>query len=809
MNKFYLAITGLTLLCLNSLAQNKIDDEPFYHRKGNNTGKNTSQNESSFSGYSGAGANINVTYHRAIWTINPDLATKTITGKVITHFKTIVPNVSTITFDLNQSSFNNGSLLVTYNGITCVKSFPTTNILSITLPSSIPVTGTLDSVVINYSGVPPAVVGPAQGYQKGNVSGIGQAGNYITTLSESYEDRDWWPCKADMQDKIDTMEIMVNVPWGTPTVEDTFWVAANGKLIDSAITGTNRTFFFKSTYPIASYLVAVSVARFNRYYRNVNVNGTNTQVVYNLFRGKSAATYTSILSAMDKVTLVLSAFTNKISEYPFKNDKHGFYDGLLGAGGMEHQGFSGMATGALSNVKTLVHELMHQWFGDNVTFASWNDLWLAEGFARYSEALAGELVPSTAINPYTTRDGIKTAALGLNAQSTWIPNSYASNSSQIWSSNYGSTVYERGAMVVSMLRTLAGDTKFYQALNNYQTALAGKSATTDSLRNHFNRVLGQDISEFFRDYVGGSGTGATAVGGIGNPIISINWSNPVTNNLRLAVASQSRTAGSNVAYFNGPVVVHVTNGPIPGFTKDTSIVFYDWGGGSYSKAGNGLSAPVPMNFLEYTLSFKPTNVFFDDSARTLSTAGTINQVTLVNLNVINFEVEKRSNGNFASLILDDNVNNNEIILERSNNGVAFSEAGNMLPDQSGVQAGLQYVFNDASPLPGNNYYRVKIKSLNNDKYSKIINIVNDAVNNFSIVNNPVKGKLRVRTVGNVSNHNYSFTIYDAQGKKVFQEDKQVTGSILEFETDRLTKGNYLLSIFSQDKKSETLKFVIN
>ena len=568
------------------------------------------------SGQSGTGANINVVYHRINWTIDPNGATKTITGTVVTYFKTLVANVSSITLDLNTSSFNNGSLSVTYHGTTCTKACAS-NILTITLPSTIVAANTLDSMVVNYSGIPPAVNGAAEGYQAGGAT----TNKYTMSLSESYEDRDWWPCKADMQDKIDSMDIIVTVPWNVGAA-DTFWVASNGKLMDSAISGSNRTFWYKTRYPIPSYLVAVSVAKFTRYYRVVNVNGTNVQVAYYLLR--NTANQSTITTAMDKINLVLTAFSAKFGDYPFKLEKHGFYDGLLGAGGMEHQTFSGIANNALTDLQTLAHELMHQWFGDNVSFSTWNDLWLAEGFARYSESLCGELVPSLGLNPYTIRDGFKTTALGL-AGSAWIPNASMTTSNLVWGNPYGSTVYERGCMVVSMLRSICGDTKFYQALTNYQTARAGKSATTDTLKNYFNAVLGQDISQFFTDYVGGSGSAASASGGVGNPINPVNWNSPAANKLVIQMGTQTRTGGSNVTYFHGPVVVHFANGPAGSWTKDTTIVFYDWGGGSLSYAGNGLSDPIPGNILNYNLSFTPTNAFYDDSARTMST-GSVTKV---------------------------------------------------------------------------------------------------------------------------------------------------------------------------------------
>lgn len=564
-------------------------------------------------GFSGTGANIDVQYHRIYWRINPD-STKYIKGYVFTKFKTIQANVNTISFDLRSvlvvdSVKFRGALLPAGN-IT-----RTGNVMNITLGTTLANQFT-DSLTVYYQGVPPIAAGAAQGYQKSSNAG---AGNFITTLSESYEDRDWWPCKADMLDKIDSMDILVNVPWGTPTAADTFWVASNGKLIDSTISGTSRTFRFSNRYPIASYLVCVSVAKYNRYYRSVVVGGTEMQVVYNLFKGKTAGTYTNILNAMDRVTPVLSAFSTKFGDYPFKNEKHGFYDGLLGAGGMEHQTFSGIATGSLQSVSTLVHELMHQWFGDNVTFGTWNDLWLAEGFARYSEALCGELVPSLGINPYTVRNSFKNNSITLSSASAWIPDGNITNSDLIWNTSYGSTVYERGAIIVSMLRTLCGDAKFFQAMTNYQTQLAGKSASADSLRNHINRVLGRDIAVFFNDYVGGSGNAAIAVGGIGHPSNTVSWNNPSANKLVVQMTAQSKSAGSNVNYFRGPVVLHV-KGSVA--AQDTTICFFDWGGGNLSYAGNGVSLPVSGNRLAFNLSFNPITVVYDDSARILSTGST-------------------------------------------------------------------------------------------------------------------------------------------------------------------------------------------
>ncbi|HEV7782742.1 MAG TPA: M1 family aminopeptidase [Chitinophagaceae bacterium] len=573
---------------------------------------------SNSTGTSGTGSNINVIYNRINWTVNPNDASKNITGSVTIHFITTQPSVSMISLDLNKNSFNNGSLSVTHHGNACTTGFPSTgnvNIVSITLPVLIPAINTPDSITINYSGTPPPASGAAQGYQRSSYtdqSGVQQF--YVGSLSESYEDRDWWPCKADMQDKIDSMDINVSVPWNGA---DTFWVATNGKLIDSAINGGIRTFGYKTRYPIASYLVCLSAGKFNRYYRDVQVGATTIPVQYYMLRGKPATYYNNALIALDKVNLVLQAFSQKFGDYPFKLEKHGFYDGLVGAGGMEHQTFSGIATGAMASVSTLSHELMHQWFGDNVTFSTWNDLWLAEGFARYSESLAGELVPSLGLNVHSMRVNTKNSALS-NTVSAWIPDGNIANSATIWNTGYGNSVYQRGGMIVSMLRALSGDAIFFQALTNYQTAIAGKSATADSLRDHFNALLGINIAEFFNDYAGGSGNAAAAAGGIGNPVYTIGWNSPVANRLVLRIDNQAKTTFSNVTYYNGPVAVRAT---APG--KDTTIILFDWGGGNLSYAGRGISEAIGNNLMSYRLSFTPTALVYDDSARTLSTGSTI------------------------------------------------------------------------------------------------------------------------------------------------------------------------------------------
>jgi hypothetical protein len=762
-------------------------------------------------GFSGTGANIDVDNYQIWWRVNPDSTTaanRGIKGIVTIKFKTTAANVSSISLDLASSMVISNCL---FRGTTVV---PTRsgNTFTVPLGTTIAAIGTRDSIKVSYAGVPPppSVGGGGLGFVQTTDP---TAGNYIYTLAESYEDRDWWPCKADMQDKADTIDITVNVPWQKASLTDTFWVATNGNLVDSTIdaVGKSRSYTFQNRYPMASYLVSVCVAKFNRYYRApINVGGLNVPVVYYLFAGKAAATYNTILASMDKVTELVAGFGSKFGNYGFvdktKGGKHGFYEGLGTFGGMEHQTFSAISTNSLNNKALLAHELAHQWFGDKVTFGKWNDLWLAEGFAKYSESLAPEVVSGMGYTAYSERNTTKTNALGQTAP-IYIPNSGIGNSDLIWSGagalSYGTSVYDRGAMVVSMLRTLSGDTKFFNVIKDYQTAstLQYKSATTDTLKKRFADTLGVNMDEFFNDNVIG----------VGYPYYTIDYKF-ATNAVSLSVGSQARRLSTTspftpnaatAAYFNSPVVVHV-KGALA--ANDTTIVFYDWGAGNLSRAGNGVGPKVSGNLLIYNLSFTPTSVAYDDSARTM-TNGVMNLKSTLDLRILDFIVKQHTTYNDATVILDDNTINSDVILERSADAVTFEDAGIMVL-QASATTSKKYLLNDTKPLAGNNYYRAKYANTEGMYlYSKIIKVGGAKNIGYTILENPVKDIVKIRTA-DVAGKQVSITIYDATGKTIVSKNVKTAELITNISMQNAKSGVYVAKIVAANEETQNIKFLV-
>ncbi|MBL0181282.1 MAG: T9SS type A sorting domain-containing protein [Chitinophagaceae bacterium] len=736
----------------------------------------------SSTGNSGTGANIDVVYYRCDWTIDPSVS-KVITGTVTTYFKTTTANVSSLTIDLNKASFNNVSLVPTYHGITCAKSFPASgsvNILTITLPSTIVTSGTLDSISIAYSGTPPAVSGQAEGFQRKQDANLNW---YIYTLSESYEDRDWWPCKADMQDKADSLDINLTVP-------NTYWVAANGKLVDSAINGANRTFKYKHRYPIASYLVAIGVAKYNRQYRgSVNIAGKNVPVIYYTFPDMTGGTLTTALARMDVSKTELVEFSNKYGPYPFADEKHGYYQFGWG-GGMEHQTFSAMSAGSMSSWSVIAHELAHQWWGDKVSFATWSHLWLAEGFAQYSEALAAELIPAIGVTPASHLSSIKTTARATNTTPVLLSAASIANSNTIWTTNNDNAVYKRGAMIVSMLRSMLGDAQFFQGCKDYQAdpLLAYKSATTADLqRNMENQMSGVNLTPFFNAWVNGSGTPSYT----GNYYIT-------GKRIQFRLTQTMSPVGN--PFMPMPVVVKIANS---GGTIDTSVVIYHYSPTQLGYAGNGMG-PAGDDFITYDLSFVPVTITVDPDNKTMAT-GTLTSVgSPLSANILNFAATKTMLGNQLNLSLTSNEPIEKVVLLKSQNGTDFIDAGLMNKiNTQGQQS--NYQFTDVLPYSKLTFYRARIYTTGNVYYSAIVK-VQEAVNNtITISPNPAADVVNI-SFANATREKVTVRVINADGKVVIEST--TNNNFIHYDISNLSAGIYMAQALQNGQVSAAGKFVV-
>ena len=646
-------------------------------------------------------------------------------------------------------------------------------------------TGTLDSVSITYSGTPPAVNSQEEGFQRGELP-AGSGNWYIYTLSESYEDKDWWPCKADMQDKADSLDINVTVP-------NTYWVAANGKLMDSAINGANRTFKYKHRYPIATYLVGLGIAKYNRHHRGVvNISGKDVPVVYYTYPNMTGATLTTALTRMDVSKIELVEFSNKYGPYPFADEKHGYYQHGWG-GGIEHQTFSGMSAGSMASWSIIAHEIAHQWFGNKVTFATWNHLWLAEGFAKYSEVLAAELIPAIGVTAASHLSGIKTTARATNTTPVLLSAASIANSNTIWTTNNDNAIYQRGAMIVSMLRAMMGDAKFFQGCRDYlnDPLLAYKSAVTADLqRNMENQLSGVDLTPFFNAWV--NGTGRTDY--TGNYYIS---GNVIQFNL-----SQTRNPVGN-PFMPMPVVIKIRNAAN---TMDTSIVIYHYSPTQLAYAGNVDGVGVAGNdFITYSLPFTPAFATIDPDNKTMA-VGTLTLVgSPLDIKIINFTAGKILSGNQINLSVAYNEPIEKVILLKSLNGRDFTETGLMtLTNSTGTVNNYEY--KDLFPFSSSTFYRAKIYTTGKEEYSSIVKVQQSENKDLIVSPNPAADVINI-SFNNPNREKVAIRVINAEGKTVIEST--TNNDFIHFDISNLPVGIYVAQAVKAGQVKDNYRFIIN
>ena len=112
------------------------------------------------------------------------------------------------------------------------------------------------------------------------------------------------------------------------------------------------------------------------------------------------------------------------------------------------------------NFDVIAHEMAHQWFGNNVTFGSWSDIWLSEGMAEYLSGLAVEALRPAAWN------GVKTSK--INSITSQPGGSvYVTDTTDLSVIFDGRLTYNKGFYLAHMLRWMVGDSAFFQACRNY------------------------------------------------------------------------------------------------------------------------------------------------------------------------------------------------------------------------------------------------------------------------------------------------------------------------------------------------------
>jgi len=381
--------------------------------------------------------NYDVVYMRAQWQVDPRVYY--IKGDITYYIKPLFGNLQDVYFDLSDSLQFNSFIFQGSNSTNFTRAG--NNTIELHLANTISI-GTIDSVTLSYEGKP--VTSGFGSFTQSSHNGE----SIIYTLSEPYGASDWFPCKNSLTDKMDSIDILVQMP-------KQYRVGTDGVLVENyLLNDSTRIMHWRGRYPIATYLVGIAITNYSEFDEDCILSSGDTVKVVDYVYPEDSAYYSTHPGT---VIPIIQLYSDHFGDYPFKKEKYGHAEWNWG-GGEEHQTMSFVTFPDIFEL--IAHELSHQWFGDKITCGSWQDIWLNEGFAVFCTGIAYEyLVPDYYYSYNLTQ---LNRALKDSTGSVFCDDT--TSVARIFS---GALTYSKGMYVLRMLRWKLGDATFFQAISDY------------------------------------------------------------------------------------------------------------------------------------------------------------------------------------------------------------------------------------------------------------------------------------------------------------------------------------------------------
>lgn len=590
---------------------------------------------------------------------------------------------------------------------------------------------------------------------------------YVATLSESYQAREWFPAKQVLSDKIDSTEV-----WITTSASNK--VGSNGLLqgIDTLPNGKHR-YRWKSTYPMNYYLPSFAAGNYMEY-RNfakpAAIQPDSILIQHYLVNNNTY--FNQVKNNLDKTPPFLVKLSELFGMYPFKREKYGHAMANIG-GGMEHQTMSTMAS---FNTTLIAHELGHQWFGNEVTCSSWNDIWINEGFATYSEYLLMEKIPSlfTTTNANAYMQSLHTNIKSVANGSVYVPNASLFDEDRIFSSRLS---YDKGAAIVHTLRgEMQSDTLFFNTLKTFLSTYSHQTAGAAEFKAVATTVCNRNFDDFFNQWYYGQGY----------PTYNITYYKPDGDRLLLLV-NQTTSVPSSVPFFKGILELSL-NTP----TGDTLI-----------------RIDIVANNQIFTIPFKRNvnGIVIDPNNWIINNNGSITNGIVVPVRLDRFEVLPYSNCQ-ASLEWEssDETSLSRYDIELSINNSAFTTIASQQP---GVG---QYQFLYPLTQTGNYVFRIKmIDRMQGITYSEQHAVASTCQTGWTATAtpNPFSNELQLQWKIDKPRR-FILSIYNEKGQRIQQETSNIefsnTLQRVSF-TEKLPAGNYWLKVVDDSGQQQTIRLI--
>ncbi|MBA2611898.1 MAG: T9SS type A sorting domain-containing protein [Bacteroidetes bacterium] len=547
------------------------------------------------------------------YTINLEIGnftTKNIFGNTQIRFAPKLNNQNYIRFDLLKlliDSVKENSTLLTYNyNDTILK-------INFTAPKNITDTSIFS---VYYHGLPQGDPSGWGGFYFDNNGGNQYAYNLGVGFGAKPHNygRVWYPCFDNF---VERSKYEYNI-----TCDTTRRAYCNGQLISDVIVSNKRTRKWVLNDEIPSYLASIAVANYTQV--NWTINAMNGVKPITLVGVKNDTT--GMKNGFVHLKNCINGFENYYGPYYW--NRFGYTLVPFNSGAMEHVtsiSYPRATIGSLTyEADLMAHELSHHWWGDLVTCETQEDMWINEGMATFSSYMFLEWQYGTAkyLNAVKTEHDVLLQFLhhkegGFRAISG-IP----------FSLTYGDHVYKKGADVAHTLRGYMGDAAFFTGLKYILQQNKLKSLNSIEFRNYLQTSSGQNLTDFFNNWVLGGGWSHFAVD-------SIKYNQITPTSFDAVIAIKQKTYGTNVLHNSVPLEIK--------FFKS------DWSAVTRTVTMNGATGTFTVN-IPYNPVYSALNYDSKIGDATSHEYKTIKIVTNVNYTLGKVTIRVKNKGLDSSLV---------------------------------------------------------------------------------------------------------------------------------------------------------------
>jgi aminopeptidase N len=314
----------------------------------------------------------------------------------------------------------------------------------------------------------------------------------VWTQGEDEDSRFWFPC-FDYPGQLATSEIRVRIP-------KKFLAISNGELISTEEVGEDKIYHWSQKQIHPTYLMTLAVGDF----AEMKDQWNDIPVTYYVEKGREA----DGLRSMGKTPRAIAFFSEKFGyPYPYPKYAQVCVDDFI-FGGMENTSTTLLTDRCLlderaaidnRNAESLVvHELAHQWFGDLIVIKHWSHAWIKEGMATYSEVLWTEYEYGKDDAAYYL---LGEARNYIDEDSSRYRRPIVTHVYREAIELYDRHLYEKGACVYHMIRTILGDKLFEKAIHTFVQENAHKTVETVDLLRAIEKATGYNLMFLFDQYV--------------------------------------------------------------------------------------------------------------------------------------------------------------------------------------------------------------------------------------------------------------------------------------------------------------------